>query len=136
MTVSTSSLTSSIPRVPQILVPPGAVIAFNLASCPSSWTEFTEAQGRVILGVGMGTGLMDRTLLQSGGFEKHVLTPSEIPVHTVEVETWDNDNNTKYATESGNRKDLWRTKETRSRQAQQGHENMPPFVALRFCQKQ
>ncbi len=28
----------------------GAVIAFNLASCPAGWVEFTSARGRVVLG--------------------------------------------------------------------------------------
>jgi len=35
-------------------VPQGAVMTFNLASCPSGWTEVTDAQGRAIVGLPPG----------------------------------------------------------------------------------
>jgi len=35
-------------------VPQGAVMTFNLASCPSGWTEVTDAQGRAIVGLPSG----------------------------------------------------------------------------------
>jgi hypothetical protein len=35
-------------------VPQGAVMTFNLASCPSGWTEVTDAQGRAIVGLPAG----------------------------------------------------------------------------------
>lgn len=45
-------------------VPPGAVMAFNLASCPDGWSALTAAQGRYIVGGGtvgstVGTPLGD-----------------------------------------------------------------------------
>jgi len=48
-------------------VPQGAVMSFNLASCPSGWTEVTAAQGKAIVGLPsggtltgtVGTGLSD-----------------------------------------------------------------------------
>lgn len=33
------------------LIPSGAVVPFNLASCPSGWTELTAARGRVVTGL-------------------------------------------------------------------------------------
>jgi len=38
-------------------VPQGAVMPFNLASCPSGWTEVTDAQGRAIVGLPSGGAL-------------------------------------------------------------------------------
>ena len=35
-------------------IPTGAVMAFNLASCPSGWTELTSARGRYIVGLPSG----------------------------------------------------------------------------------
>lgn len=35
-------------------VPTGAVMAFNLASCPSGWTEYTSARGRYVVGLPSG----------------------------------------------------------------------------------
>ncbi len=35
-------------------VPTGAVVFFNLAACPSGWTEHTAARGRTIVGVPAG----------------------------------------------------------------------------------
>jgi len=35
-------------------VPQGAVMSFNLSSCPSGWTEVTAAQGRAIVGLPSG----------------------------------------------------------------------------------
>jgi hypothetical protein len=39
---------------PQVEVPSGAVMYFNLPSCPSGWTEVTDAQGRAIVGLPSG----------------------------------------------------------------------------------
>ena len=35
---------------------PGEVAAFNLASCPTGWTEYTAAAGRTVIGRGNGAG--------------------------------------------------------------------------------
>jgi len=36
------------------VIPPGAVMAFNLASCPTGWSELTSARGRYIVGLPSG----------------------------------------------------------------------------------
>lgn len=35
----------------QYTVPPGAVMAFSLTSCPANWSEYTPAYGRFIRGI-------------------------------------------------------------------------------------
>lgn len=40
-----------IDRVNDALVPTGAVMAFNLAACPTGWAEYTPAYGRFIRGI-------------------------------------------------------------------------------------
>ncbi len=41
--------------------PLGAVMSFNLASCPSGWTELTSARGRYIVGLPSGGTLAGTT---------------------------------------------------------------------------
>ena len=55
--------------------PAGAISAFNLASCPAGWSEFTAGKGRVLVGSGAGNtdskgdALTTRTLAETGGLE-------------------------------------------------------------------
>lgn len=37
-------------------IPTGAVMAFNLATCPTGWSEYTPARGRFIRGIDNGAG--------------------------------------------------------------------------------
>lgn len=37
-------------------VPTGAIMAFDLSSCPSGWTEYTPARGRFLRGIDNGAG--------------------------------------------------------------------------------
>ena len=130
---------SVITKVPTILVPSGAVLAFNKARCPDGWVEYRDAQGRVVVGIGEQPGLSRRTLGEIGGSEKYYLTKSEIPIHNVDVrlEYYDNENNRRYKTENGNRADKVRIIKTEAYEesAQRAHDNMPPFVALCYCEK-
>lgn len=36
------------------VVPSGAVMSFNLATCPTGWSEYTQAAGRTVIGAGSG----------------------------------------------------------------------------------
>lgn len=55
--------------------PTGAIMAFNSATCPTGWTSFAPAKGRVLVGAGSGnvdadmTPLSTRTLGDVGGRE-------------------------------------------------------------------
>lgn len=62
-------------------IPSGAVMAFDLASCPSGWTTFAGAAGRVIVGVG-NNGETNYALNNSGGAENISLTVAQMPAHT------------------------------------------------------
>ena len=63
--------------------PTGAVLAFNLSSCPSGWSEYTGARGRTIIGTNPDTsnGLSIRSLGATVGEENHTLTIAEMPAH-------------------------------------------------------
>lgn len=41
---------------PASLVPTGAVMAFDLASCPAGWSEYTASRGRFLRGIDNGAG--------------------------------------------------------------------------------
>jgi len=59
-------------------VPAGAVMFFNLASCPAGWTEFAALTGRVPVGAGGGTlGATVGTALGNQGAR----TITEVPAH-------------------------------------------------------
>ncbi|MCI5071854.1 hypothetical protein MRY82_02780 [bacterium] len=51
------------------------ILPFNLSSCPDGWSDYNNAAGRVVLGVGSGNTDMDgnaltaRTLGDTGGWE-------------------------------------------------------------------
>jgi hypothetical protein len=68
----------------------GSVAAFDLSSCPSGWTEYTEARGRMIVGTNPtlfsnpnGEGnISARTRGSSGGEEKHKVTTTEMAAHS------------------------------------------------------
>ena len=68
-------------------VPSGAVMSFNLASCPTGWSEYTAARGRAVIWVWqwntaewgwLGTNW---SLGSTTGAETHTLTIPEIPSH-------------------------------------------------------
>ncbi len=50
-------------------VPSGAVMSFNLATCPTGWSAYAAGQGRAIIGAGAGAGLTARNLGDTGGGE-------------------------------------------------------------------
>ena len=37
-------------------IPPGAIMAFDLTTCPSGWSEYTAARGRFLRGIDNGAG--------------------------------------------------------------------------------
>ena len=67
--------------------PTGAVMAFDLESCPSGWTAYTAANGRNIIGtgtsgtVGAVTHVRGNATTGVGGEEKHVQTEAELATH-------------------------------------------------------
>ncbi len=103
-------------------IPPGAVMAFNLHSCPTGWVEYSAASGRIIVGVGNNGDGIDYTLGQAEGKaitrpdEDEVgirFTPTGVDFPSLPVGA------TNLAIPG----------------AHSDHENRPPVLALRYCMK-
>lgn len=89
--------------------PAGAVMAFNMASCPDGWVGFASAEGRFVVGA-----LDDPVAGSIISFDQeiirlHATNPSEVMDFTAGTVT--NSTNINIQT------------------------NMPPYVALRYCEK-
>jgi len=123
------------------LVPTGAVMAFNLKSCPEGWKEAELAKGRFIIGVGEAPDLTPRRLLMKGGEEQHKLTIAEMPKHK---HRWKNVRNDRPDDRGfgGSEKNVhtdpghYIDDICEEQGGDQSHNNMPPFVALLLCEKQ
>jgi hypothetical protein len=64
-------------------VPAGAVVAFDLATCPAGFTPHTPAQGRAVIGANPGgNGLAVRARGDLVGEEAHTLLVDEMPSHS------------------------------------------------------
>ena len=117
-------------------VPSGAVMAFDLDTCPAGWTELATAKGKVI--VGLDTGDSDFDLRgEIGGEKTHILTIAEMPSHrhgtTLDyvgeiiggshartmIEQYDSSNNVVTNYEGGN----------------QPHNILQPYITLLYCKK-
>ncbi|MEC9264436.1 MAG: hypothetical protein VX464_00150 [Pseudomonadota bacterium] len=115
-------------------LPRGAVIAFDLPTgCPEGWTEHPETKDRFVLGAGS-----TYRYRQTGGESKVRLTISNMPKHdhnlvaTIDhgALNWDGKHPGPLnypAKEKAD--DQWKEGES------EPHNNMPPYVALYFCQK-
>jgi len=91
-----------------------------------------DMRGRVAVGVGSGTGLTPRAMGDTGGEETHILTVPEIPSHHHGV-------NRSIGAGGAQLGFAWNTVGTATTTINsqdagggEGHENMPPFVALDF----
>lgn len=116
-----------------LALPSGAVMAFNLAACPAGWSAFSSAAGRTIVGVGAGSGLTTRTLLETGGAETHALTVAQIPAHSHSIQF------NKHFAADGGTGDFGpgpgNTYNTDSTGGGQAFPLMQPYVALLYCEK-
>jgi hypothetical protein len=67
----------------QQVVPPGAVMAFDLPTCPAGWTELTAARGRTLVGTNPDTsnGLRVRARNAQFGEEDHLMSQAELVSH-------------------------------------------------------
>ena len=127
-------------------VPAGTVVAFDLSACPTGWSEFTAGRGRAIIGTNptAGGGISVRTLGQTGGEETHTLTINEIPAHDHPAATGSQFVQVIFSGGGGSIYSLganlgsWSlpvSPTTGSTGGGQAHNNMPPFIALLYCQK-
>ncbi len=134
-------------------IPAGAVVAYaDAQSCPEGWNSFDQAAGRVIVGAGSegnkdetGKALSGYALNQTGGRETTVLSSSNLPAHThryndiyysekggtVEVPN----NKGSSGSDSDNKGyQISRTTLTDKTEAG-GFTNLPPYIALLYCEK-
>lgn len=121
-------------------VPTGAVMAFDLVSCPTGWSGLAEARGRFIVGVGnsQAPGAVDIAFRSKAGEASHTLTINEMPSHTHSLISGANYGNI------GNGP-AW-TGWNHGESPNQGvgisytggnapHNNMPPYYTLLYCKK-
>lgn len=123
-------------------IPDHAVVAFNRAECPTGWRDYRDASGRFIVGIGRhsqhdqyGFELAELELGDTGGSRTHRLTEPEMPTHTHEYvfsDGYDSPRHTDTSVDEFGDKN--RTQDTTPTGGGARHNNMPPFVALRFCE--
>jgi len=126
-----------IGKVPTILVPAESVIAFNLKHCPNGWSEYKEAEGRVIVGAGKGNGLQVRRFNSTGGEEDHKLTIDEMPIHKHQLPTYNgNPQSGSHEVGYGSFGQDWAPVEySKEEGGDKSHNNMQPYIALTYCIK-
>jgi microcystin-dependent protein len=103
---------------------------FNLPNCP----------GRVVVGAGTGTSLTTRTVGDTGGAETHTLSIAEMPAHTHQQQKAGSGagGSLEFYTISGSTGSSPNTAgrpATTSIGGSGSHNNMQPFVVMRFCIK-
>lgn len=129
-------------------LPDGAVIPFDLAECPTVWTAETRAEGRFIIGTGVhsdfnshGTAVAPKTLGQEGGEDQVRLEIAHMPSHSHANPTQGGTPTSNFsalrATDNGFRgtDSMPHGRPTSPRGGGLPHDNMPPFLALKFCRK-
>jgi len=128
--------------IKKVSLPAGSVLAFQSSECPTGWSDFDDGAGRVIIGVGKGKGLKERKLLDTGGKEEVRLTLEQMPAHRHQNPTYGKggarNKPVHYALEITGRGDYGphHLRPTEEVGGNREHENMPPFIALRFCKKE
>jgi hypothetical protein len=141
-------------------IPSEAVVAFGSAkACPEGWRNYTQAAGRTIVGVGRGNTdergnfLTARELFDAGGFEAVGLKQAEMPRHNHSLSTSHQSGRSIHDGLGGSSADFgldadfdnptgktdasWGQMPNMISESGQGqpHDNMPPFLVLRFCIK-
>lgn len=115
-------------------VPVGAVIAFNLNTCPPGWVGFASAQGRLIAGIDPGD-VATFSLGQTGGAKKVALTDEQTGFQPSTIITAPFNPTTKTLlptaiTAVGGTAFVIPRNTTAA-----AHDNLPPYVTLLYCQK-
>ncbi|MFQ3244837.1 MAG: hypothetical protein ACI9SP_001473 [Arenicella sp.] len=122
-------------------LPKGAVMAFNLASCPNGWKEYEALRGRVIVGSGQGIDagnsalLTSRSLNSSGGEEKHQLTVAEMPSHQHSGEFGGGPHSYEHHQNNHRLNGENPKKLTGATGGNTPHNNMQPFHVLMYCER-
>lgn len=123
-------------------IPPSGVVAFDSPNgCPQGWSEYANARGRTIIGVGQGTGLSSRAYQALGGSEELRLALDQLPPHNFTVNA-----RSAVANSAGDRYNAGGKDypailqsptiiETNSIGKGDPIDKMPPYVVLYYCKK-
>lgn len=117
--------------------PSWAVMAFNLASCPTGWTTLASAAWRVIVGKNTSDTSFD-VLGETWWAKTHTLTTAEMPSHShgIPSHNWGGwlttINNNRGSSSSTNNGYGENTNVTGGWWA---HNNLQPYLTLLYCQK-
>lgn len=122
----------------------GGISAFNSQTCPIGWREFTEADGRSLVGTGyfdtIHAGVVLYKTGNKGGEAMHKLTIDEMPSHThirpviQHICTACHYNLGLASIASGS--STWdQTVLTSATGGDKPHNNMSPYTAVKFCIK-
>lgn len=128
---------------PTFQAPQGAVVAFNLAECPSEWRPLDDAEGRFIVGVGQhsvhnafGNDVPVKNLGDRGGEDQVRLGIEQMPNHFHDNPTSGSGSAARvWALEISQRGELGgrHRRPTDARGEGQPYNNMPPYLALLYC---
>lgn len=123
----------------RIAVPAGAVMAFDLDSCPEGWEPLDKLAGRVVMGAGQrdGSGLTPRKLGETGGEERHHLTIDEMPSHNHQITQqahW-GDRTHNQAGLGGSDGTFDASISTNPTGGDKPHNVLPPFYVLTYCKR-
>lgn len=130
------------------LINESGISAFNSDTCPAGWRDFTEADGRFLVGSGyfdtIHAGVVRYKVGDKGGEAKHKLLVKEMPSHSHFSPTVEHicsachynlglakiASGNSYWTKSSSGK-----RETASTGGDQAHENRPQYTTVKFCIK-
>ena len=133
-------------RPPSSSIPVDAVVAVTSEDCPDGWQKYGKAEGRFVIGVGKGPLAARLGTEQEGGDEKVKLIIDHMPshAHATALHAADNDKRgwgrgqsdktTVSATHNVGKSDGGHFL-TSERGESRPHNNMPPYIALRFCKR-
>ena len=142
-----SIFSKSCDPITAVDLPTGAVVAFDTENCPPGWTEYQEANGRFVVGVGFdsqhnkyGNAVEDKTLGATGGSDQVKLEIDHLPSHFHENPTRGNDDRgqeIEWALQATGRGQYGgpHSRPTQTTGNDMPYDNMPPFVALQYCRR-
>jgi hypothetical protein len=108
----------------ELLLPKGVVMAFNLENCPSGWSEFSNGAGRTLMGMVPGD---DSFRLGKTGGRADIPQGGE---HNHAVQFGRNELNGRFGNDNAD--DDWSTAKAAGHN--HGGVNLPPYVAVKFCE--
>lgn len=118
-----------------VLVPSGAVMAFDLASCPPGWSLYAAANGKVIVGLSSSDSEFN-SLGKTGGEKSHALSIAEMPSHTHNYIGGRGGPYSSYGAYSADPAAyMYTTYSTGARGGSGAHNNLQPYVTLIYCKK-